>query len=96
MPRLEILVDGEKQFDGDVPQALLPSRPELFPKALGQDTPQGTPPPPLAKLTALTGLVEVMRRAFTHPMLGAHVQVTTRDMGCLTIDIDLPLALEAP
>lgn len=94
MPHIQVIVDGETRYEGDVPDTGIPSRPELFPRALGQDLPANTPPPPLAKLTMLTGVVEVLRRALTSPMLNARVDVQPRGMGCMTIEVDMPTMID--
>lgn len=91
MPHIQVLIDGETRYEGDVPDTVIPSRPELFPTALGQGLPANTPAPPLAKLTMLTGVIEVLRRALTSPMLNARVDVTPRAMGCITITVDMPI-----
>lgn len=88
MAHLEIRVDGKTTYDGEVPDVVLPSRPELFPEAL-RPAP-GQPPTPLARLTLLTALIEVMRRGLESPALQPiSVEVTTQGMGQALIAVDM-------
>lgn len=90
MAHLQVLVDGETKYDGEVDDVVLPSRPEMFPEALTATA--GQTPTPLAKLTILTALIEVMRRALESPMLQPiSVEVVTHGMGQATIAVDMTL-----
>ena len=94
MAHLEVRVDGETRYDGEVSDIALPSLPEQFPTALGYPgLAPGQTAPPLAKLTILTALVEVIRRAIGESplMQPAQVQVQSRGMGRVTVLIDLEL-----
>ena len=90
MAHLEIRIDGTTTFDGQVPDVMLPSRPELFPEAL-RPAP-GQPPTPLARLTLLTALIEVMRRGLESPMLQPiDVEVLTHGLGKATIAVEMTM-----
>lgn len=90
MALLEVRVDGEVKFSGEVDDVVLPSRPEMYPQAL-RATP-GAPPTPLARITMLTALIDLMRRAFESPLLApCEVEVLTHGMGKATIAIALEL-----
>ena len=89
MPHLEVLVDGEPRFTGEVPEHYLPSNPELFPQALGVDN--TAPPTPLARLMMLTALTELLRRTLEAPLLQPlQVQWVMRGPGAFTLTVDQP------
>jgi hypothetical protein len=91
MPHLQVLVDGEIRYEGEVAEQYLPSQPSMFPKALGAAGGPNTSPTPLAKLMMLTALIELVRKALESPMLQPlNVDIETRGMGCATITIDTP------
>lgn len=84
MPHLQVAVDGVVTFEGDVPDVILPSRPELFPDALRAQP--GVPPTPLARVAMLTALVELLRRTLESPMLQPiEVDVQTHGIGRFTL-----------
>ena len=87
--RLQIIVDGQTAYEGDVDPIILPSRPAMFPDAIRATSEQ---PTPLAKLMMLTALIELVRRALESPMLQpAEVDIQTHGMGRVTIAIELDL-----
>jgi len=90
MPTLKVLVDDRVTFEGEVDEVVLPSRPELYPQAL-RPTP-GQPPPPLARITMLTALVDLMRRTMESPMLQPiEVEIQTHGMGRFTMAVQMDL-----
>lgn len=92
MARLQVIVDGEQRFDGQVPDSYLPSRPDAFPRALGAagTLRPGEQPPPLARLFQLTIAVGILERLCEGPMIGVTPVIRPRGPGQLTIAIDLP------
>lgn len=90
MAHLQVIVDGQTKYDGDVDDVILPSRPELFPDALRATA--GQTPSPLARLTMLTALIEVFRRAMESPMLQPiEVEVVTHGPGRFTMAAEMTL-----
>lgn len=91
MPQLLIAVDGQTRYEGHVPDVVLPSDPAMIPEALRGEP--GQPPTPLARLTLLTAMIEILRRGLESPMLQPiTVDVATAGMGKATITVvmDLP------
>jgi hypothetical protein len=96
MSHLQVLVDGEEKFSGEVPTRYLPQRPEAFPRALGVDG-QATASPhqllPLQRLMLLTGMISGFVKALESPMMQPlDVQVEPRGVGSFTITVDGPEA----
>lgn len=97
MPRLQVLVDGQTRYEGDVPESYLPQQPSMFPRALGAPGMQTAAPTPLAKLMMLTALINLVLKALESPMLQPlSINMETRGMGCMTLTIDTPGAIEPP
>lgn len=95
MPHLQVLVDGETRYDGDVPEWTLPSRPEYFPAALQAEGDPSAPTTPLARLFLITALIELMRATLIrHPRLGLRedsVTVKTGAPGQFTLTVSSPV-----
>lgn len=90
MPTLEVRVDGQVAFTGEVPEVVLPQRPELYPQVLRPQS--GTAPTPLARIMMLTALLDLMRRALESPMLQpVQVEIMTHGVGQATIAVALDL-----
>lgn len=93
MSHLQVLVDGEERFSGEVPTAYLPKRPEMFPRALGVTGQTSTPLQlmPLQRIMLLTGMISGFVKALESPMMQPlAVQVEPRGVGCFTITVDGP------
>lgn len=94
MPWLEVWVEGDKRFAGDVPEWTLPSRPEHFPAALQAEGDPTAPTTPLARLFLITALIELMRNTLIHhPRLGLNpdaVTITTHQPGTFTLTVHQP------
>lgn len=90
MPHLLIAVDGDTRYEGEIPDIILPADPAMIPEAMRSQP--GQPPTPLARLTMLTAIIEVMRRALESPMFNPiEVEVKTHGAGKATIAIDMTL-----
>lgn len=96
MAHLQYIVNGDTVFEGDVPDAIIPSRPELFPKALalpGSGVDPSAEPTPLARLTILTSFIRLMCMALEQsPQLAPiTAQPKFHDIGQATIEINMHL-----
>lgn len=90
MAHMQVIVDGQTTFEGEVDEVVLPTRPEMYPEAMRM-TP-GVPPSPLARIAMLTALVELLRRTLESPMLQPiEVEVLTHGMGKFTMAVDMQL-----
>ena len=100
MPRLTVIVDappdyrppeGFTKLDEQVPAAAIPSRPQLFPQAMGYGAPAGQPLPYLARLSAITAIVEVLQQLANSPqMQPMSMDVTRHGMGKATVVLEIP------
>lgn len=91
MAHLEVYVNGERTFDGHVDDVVLPSNPADYPTALRPQP--GQAPTPLARITMLTALIELLRRTLESPLLQPiDVDVQTHGIGRFT----LAAAMELP
>jgi len=88
MAHMQVIVDGETTFEGDVDDVVLPTSPQMYPDALRMRP--GVPPTPLARIAMLTALVELLRRTLESPMLQPiEVEVQTHGMGKVTMAVDM-------
>ena len=94
MPHIAITVDGQTRYEGDVPDIVLPNDPAMIPAAMRGEP--GQPPTPLAKLTMMTAVIEILRRALESPMFApCTVEVRTHGMGKASIAVDMELPDDA-
>lgn len=96
MAHLEYRVNGETVYEGDVPDAIIPSRPEMFPKALalpGSGVDANAEPTPLARLTVLTSFIRLVCMAIEQsPQLRpVTAQPKFHGVGEATIEINMAL-----
>jgi len=90
MAHLQIYVDGKATYDGHVDDIVLPADPAEYPTILRPQP--GQAPTPLARITMLTALVELMRRTMESPLLQPiDVDIQTHGMGRVSIAAALQL-----
>lgn len=91
MTHLTVIVDGITKLDEEVPAAAIPSRPQLFPQAMGYGAQPGQPLPYLARLSAITALIEVLQQVANSPqMQPMSMEVTRHGMGKATVVLEIP------
>lgn len=91
MTHLKIIVDGVTKLDEEVPAAAIPSRPQLFPQAMGYGAAPGQPLPYLARLSAVTAIIEVLQQVANSPqMQPMSMDVTRHGMGKATVVLEIP------
>lgn len=91
MTHLKIIVDGVTKLDEEVPAAAIPSRPQLFPQAMGCGATPGQPLPYLARLSAITAIIEVLQQLANAPqMQPMSMEVTRHGMGKATVVLEIP------
>lgn len=92
MPRLQVLVDGQPMYDGDVPQWTLPTMPTSFPDALNSN---GSPTTPLARIMFIRALLELFKGLLIqHGATGLttpQVTVNTDTTDQFTLTVTTPL-----
>jgi len=91
MSHLQIIVDGESMFDGEVGEWALPPRPDRIPAALRSQLNPNAKPAPWMKFMLLAMLGKaladnVLRDPRLQPL---DVELTTRPSGW-TIGVDIP------
>lgn len=88
MARLEIRVNDRTYWQADSPDIPLPDASELIPAAMRQAP--GEPPTPLARLTALTALVDSFRRLMESSVFQPiSIDIQTAGMGRMVIGIEM-------
>ena len=91
MTHLKIIVDGVTKLDEEVPTAAIPSQPRMFPRAMGIGATPGQPLPYLARLSAITAIIEVLQQVANSPqMQPMSMEVTRHGMGKATVVLEIP------